>query len=234
MFQWLQNHSCKGRNSNRQSPFVVSYKAAFLHWLNAQRQTAFAKSNRVFMLSVSVSGRFDEAVIEERRKATEAMLLFTTTIPALYNSPQLKEFFRVRNTHIHTHMCTQKEICQTKRCIVFILPPSTPQHLLPSYLPSSPTASSSSPSLLSGWWGHKASGSHLFVLCRASASASHPAPQAEDLGLWTRRGGGGEGGPHLTARPGHQRGLRGGRTGGGGRSLQRDGRLSERGRTRGA
>lgn len=41
-----------------------------------------------------VFGRFDEAVIEERRKATEAMLLFTTSIPALYNSPQLKEFFR--------------------------------------------------------------------------------------------------------------------------------------------
>ncbi|CAG5929326.1 unnamed protein product [Menidia menidia] len=41
-----------------------------------------------------VFGRFDEAVIEERRKAAEAMLLFTTRIPALYNSPQLKEFFR--------------------------------------------------------------------------------------------------------------------------------------------
>ncbi|XP_034533069.1 sorting nexin-15 [Notolabrus celidotus] len=41
-----------------------------------------------------VFGRFDEAVIEERRKATEAMLLFTTRIPALYNSPQLKDFFR--------------------------------------------------------------------------------------------------------------------------------------------
>ncbi|KAF5905417.1 sorting nexin-15, partial [Clarias magur] len=39
-------------------------------------------------------GRFDEAVIEERRKAAEAMLLFATNIPALYNSPQLKEFFR--------------------------------------------------------------------------------------------------------------------------------------------
>ncbi|KAJ8255060.1 hypothetical protein GJAV_G00200490 [Gymnothorax javanicus] len=39
-------------------------------------------------------GRFDEAVIEERRKAAEVMLLFTTSIPALYNSPQLKEFFR--------------------------------------------------------------------------------------------------------------------------------------------
>ncbi|KAF3836951.1 hypothetical protein F7725_004415, partial [Dissostichus mawsoni] len=43
-----------------------------------------------------VFGRFDEAVIEERRKATEAMLLFTTSIPALYNSPQLKDFFRRR------------------------------------------------------------------------------------------------------------------------------------------
>ncbi|XP_066537832.1 sorting nexin-15 [Hoplias malabaricus] len=39
-------------------------------------------------------GRFDGAVIEERRKAAEAMLCFTTNIPALYNSPQLKEFFR--------------------------------------------------------------------------------------------------------------------------------------------
>ncbi|XP_052008293.1 sorting nexin-15-like [Xyrauchen texanus] len=41
-----------------------------------------------------VFGRFDEAVIEDRRKASEAMLLFTTNIPALYNSPQLKDFFR--------------------------------------------------------------------------------------------------------------------------------------------
>lgn len=39
-------------------------------------------------------GRFEESVIEERRKATEVMLLFTTNIPALYNSPQLKDFFR--------------------------------------------------------------------------------------------------------------------------------------------
>lgn len=49
--------------------------------------------------SPSPLGRFDEAVIEERRKAAEAMLLFTTNIPALYNSPQLKEFFRVGQTH---------------------------------------------------------------------------------------------------------------------------------------
>ncbi|XP_056115301.1 sorting nexin-15 isoform X1 [Rhinichthys klamathensis goyatoka] len=41
-----------------------------------------------------VFGRFDEAVIEERRKAAEDMLLFSTNIPALYNSPQLKDFFR--------------------------------------------------------------------------------------------------------------------------------------------
>lgn len=41
-----------------------------------------------------VFGRFDEAVIEERRNAAEAMFQFTTTIPALYNSPQLKDFFR--------------------------------------------------------------------------------------------------------------------------------------------
>lgn len=51
------------------------------------------------------SGRFDEAVIEERRNATEAMLLFATSIPALYNSPQLKDFFRVRLAHTHAHTC---------------------------------------------------------------------------------------------------------------------------------
>ncbi|XP_064881286.1 sorting nexin-15 [Oncorhynchus nerka] len=41
-----------------------------------------------------IFGRFDEGVIEERRSAAEVMLLFTTNIPALYNSPQLKDFFR--------------------------------------------------------------------------------------------------------------------------------------------
>ncbi len=57
----------------------------------------------VILSSVSVSGRFEEAVIEERRTAAEAMLLFTTSIPALYNSPQLKDFFRVRHTHMHAY-----------------------------------------------------------------------------------------------------------------------------------
>uniref|UniRef100_A0A8C6VR58 Sorting nexin 15 n=1 Tax=Naja naja TaxID=35670 RepID=A0A8C6VR58_NAJNA len=42
-----------------------------------------------------VFGRFDPEVIEERRKAAEDMLHFTIHIPALNNSPQLKEFFRV-------------------------------------------------------------------------------------------------------------------------------------------
>uniref|UniRef100_A0A8C8ST07 Sorting nexin-15 n=1 Tax=Pelusios castaneus TaxID=367368 RepID=A0A8C8ST07_9SAUR len=41
-----------------------------------------------------VFGRFEPEVIEERRKAAEAMLQFTVHIPALNNSPQLKEFFR--------------------------------------------------------------------------------------------------------------------------------------------
>ncbi|KAG8146625.1 putative Sorting nexin-15 protein [Naja naja] len=41
-----------------------------------------------------VFGRFDPEVIEERRKAAEDMLHFTIHIPALNNSPQLKEFFR--------------------------------------------------------------------------------------------------------------------------------------------
>ncbi|XP_032991822.1 sorting nexin-15 [Lacerta agilis] len=41
-----------------------------------------------------VFGRFEPEVIEERRKAAEVMLRFTVDIPALNNSPQLKEFFR--------------------------------------------------------------------------------------------------------------------------------------------
>ncbi|KAL8183922.1 UNVERIFIED_CONTAM: hypothetical protein K2H54_004258 [Gekko kuhli] len=41
-----------------------------------------------------VFGRFEPKVIEERRKAAEVMLRFTVHIPALNNSPQLKEFFR--------------------------------------------------------------------------------------------------------------------------------------------
>ncbi|XP_062821440.1 sorting nexin-15 isoform X2 [Anolis carolinensis] len=41
-----------------------------------------------------VFGRFEPEVIEERRKAAEIMLRFTVHIPALNNSPQLKEFFR--------------------------------------------------------------------------------------------------------------------------------------------
>uniref|UniRef100_A0A673HJM2 Sorting nexin-15 n=1 Tax=Sinocyclocheilus rhinocerous TaxID=307959 RepID=A0A673HJM2_9TELE len=62
---------------------------AYTHRNLFRRQEEFPPFPRA-----QVFGRFDEAVIEERRKATEAMLLFTTNIPALYNSPQLKEFFR--------------------------------------------------------------------------------------------------------------------------------------------
>ncbi|XP_040266186.1 sorting nexin-15 isoform X2 [Bufo bufo] len=41
-----------------------------------------------------VFGRFEAPVIEERRQAAEDTLRFTVGIPALNNSPQLKEFFR--------------------------------------------------------------------------------------------------------------------------------------------
>uniref|UniRef100_UPI00398F8031 sorting nexin-15 isoform X2 n=1 Tax=Pristiophorus japonicus TaxID=55135 RepID=UPI00398F8031 len=41
-----------------------------------------------------VFGRFDEAVIEDRRRCAEELLRFTVDIPALYNSPQLKDFFK--------------------------------------------------------------------------------------------------------------------------------------------
>lgn len=62
---------------------------AYTHRNLFRRQEEFPPFPRA-----QVFGRFDEAVIEERRKATETMLLFTTSIPALYNSPQLKDFFR--------------------------------------------------------------------------------------------------------------------------------------------
>ncbi|XP_057201523.1 sorting nexin-15 [Triplophysa rosa] len=62
---------------------------AYTHRNLFRRQEEFPPFPRA-----QVFGRFDEAVIEERRKAAETMLLFTINIPALYNSPQLKEFFR--------------------------------------------------------------------------------------------------------------------------------------------
>uniref|UniRef100_A0A8B9VDD6 PX domain-containing protein n=1 Tax=Anas zonorhyncha TaxID=75864 RepID=A0A8B9VDD6_9AVES len=42
-----------------------------------------------------VFGRFDETVIEERRQCAEDLLQFSANIPALYNSKQLEEFFKV-------------------------------------------------------------------------------------------------------------------------------------------
>lgn len=62
---------------------------AYTHRNLFRRQEEFPSFPRAQLF-----GRFDEAVIEERRKAAEEMLLFTTGIPALYNSPQLKDFFR--------------------------------------------------------------------------------------------------------------------------------------------
>ncbi|XP_062892634.1 sorting nexin-15 isoform X1 [Mobula hypostoma] len=41
-----------------------------------------------------VFGRFDAAVIEERRQCAEELLQFTVDIPALSNSPQLRDFFK--------------------------------------------------------------------------------------------------------------------------------------------
>lgn len=101
--QLLQNHSFRCSPSSGQSPFIASSMASFLLRLNAQRPTGF-------LLPLLISGRFDEAVIEERRKAAEAMFLFTTNIPALYNSPHLKEFLRVRITHRLT-----AEVCVRRR-----------------------------------------------------------------------------------------------------------------------
>ncbi|XP_076828767.1 sorting nexin-15 [Brachyhypopomus gauderio] len=62
---------------------------AYTHRNLFRRQEDFPSFPRA-----QVFGRFDEVVIEERRHAAETMLLFTINIPALYNSPQLKEFFK--------------------------------------------------------------------------------------------------------------------------------------------
>ncbi|CAN9509506.1 unnamed protein product [Ophioblennius macclurei] len=62
---------------------------AYTHKNLFRRQEEFPSFPRAQLF-----GRFDEAVIEERRNAAETMLMFTTGIPALYNSPQLKDFFR--------------------------------------------------------------------------------------------------------------------------------------------
>uniref|UniRef100_A0A2K6G7W7 non-specific serine/threonine protein kinase n=1 Tax=Propithecus coquereli TaxID=379532 RepID=A0A2K6G7W7_PROCO len=53
----------------------------------------------LIILSLSVDsylilGRFDEAVIEERRQCAEDLLQFSANIPALYNSKQLEDFFK--------------------------------------------------------------------------------------------------------------------------------------------
>lgn len=61
---------------------------AFTHRNLFRREEEFPPFPRA-----QVFGRFEDAVIEERRKAAEAMFQFTTTIPALYNSPQLRDFF---------------------------------------------------------------------------------------------------------------------------------------------
>lgn len=42
-----------------------------------------------------ILGRFDKTVIEERRQCAEDLLQFSANIPALYNSKQLEDFFKV-------------------------------------------------------------------------------------------------------------------------------------------
>nr|XP_026252245.1 sorting nexin-15 isoform X2 [Urocitellus parryii] len=59
------------------------------------RAQVFASEVTALLLPCpGTSGRFEASVIEERRKGAEDLLRFTVHIPALNNSPQLKEFFR--------------------------------------------------------------------------------------------------------------------------------------------
>lgn len=46
-------------------------------------------------------GRFDDSVIEERRQCSEDLLQFSANVPALYNSQDIQEFFKVCRTETH-------------------------------------------------------------------------------------------------------------------------------------
>lgn len=70
--------------------------------LSRQNQEKWPGDQRPLRITASLpapcpgaTGRFEASVIEERRKGAEDLLRFTVHIPALNNSPQLKEFFRV-------------------------------------------------------------------------------------------------------------------------------------------
>lgn len=70
--------------------------------LSRQNQEKWPGDQRPLRVTASLpapcpgaTGRFEASVIEERRKGAEDLLRFTVHIPALNNSPQLKEFFRV-------------------------------------------------------------------------------------------------------------------------------------------
>uniref|UniRef100_A0A8C6TY88 Sorting nexin 15 n=1 Tax=Neogobius melanostomus TaxID=47308 RepID=A0A8C6TY88_9GOBI len=76
---------------------------AFTHRNLFRREEEFPPFPRA-----QVFGRFDESVIEDRRRAAEAMFEFTTTIPALYNSPQLTDFFRPKE---QLHPLARAEAC---------------------------------------------------------------------------------------------------------------------------
>ncbi|XP_058518794.1 sorting nexin-15 isoform X6 [Ochotona princeps] len=79
-----------------------------------------------------VFGRFEASVIEERRKGAEDLLQFTVHIPALNNSPQLKEFFRGGEVTQHSEVSRELHILPPP--LIPTPPPDEPQ--LPPLLPT--------------------------------------------------------------------------------------------------
>ncbi|XP_063294339.1 sorting nexin-15 isoform X2 [Pelobates fuscus] len=78
-----------------------------------------------------VFGRFEAPVIEERRQASETMLNFTVHIPALNNSPQLKDFFRhpdslLLRCHPGGDVTVQSDITHSADALA-LPPPLTPE-----------------------------------------------------------------------------------------------------------
>lgn len=52
------------------------------------------ESSHVVCLCINI-GRFDDSVVEERRQCSEDLLQFSANIPALYNSQDIQDFFKV-------------------------------------------------------------------------------------------------------------------------------------------
>lgn len=64
------------------------------------------------------AGRFDDSVIEERRQCSEDLLQFSASIPALYSSQHIQDFFKV-TTYTQSHKYNIREYGLKRFEIIF-------------------------------------------------------------------------------------------------------------------